>query len=188
MMADRSSLETPRLLLRPWRDTDLEPFAAMNADPRVMEFFPALLDRAQSDALAARIRGFMADNGWGLWALELKESGEFLGFTGLARPVFHHTFTPCVEVGWRIAAVHWGHGYVPEAAAACLDFGFRELGLAEIVSFTSAVNLRSIRVMEKIGLEKRGEFGHPNISEENPLRRHVLYGKRAPVGTSRMGE
>lgn len=176
------TLETPRLLLRAWRDGDLEPFAALNADPRVMEYFPAPLSRVESDSLAARIRAAMDGDGWGLWALELRETGVFIGFCGLARPTFESWFTPCVEIGWRIAAEHWGRGYAPEAALAVLDFGFRELGIAEIVSFTSATNLRSIRVMEKIGLGKRGEFDHPRIAAGSPLRRHVLYGTGAQDG------
>lgn len=173
------TLATPRLLLRPWRDGDLAPFAALNADPRVMEYFPAPLDRAGSDALAAKIRAHLAEHGWGLWAVEHAASGGFLGFTGLARPTFASWFTPCVEVGWRIAAAYWGRGYAPEAAAAVLEFGFRELALPEIVSFTSVGNVKSIRVMEKIGLTRRGEFEHPGIAEGSPLRPHVLYGKRA---------
>src|SRR3954453_22258624 len=139
-MSTAPRLSTARLLLRPWRDEDLAPFAAMNSDPRVMEFFPKPLDRAESEAMAERIRGHFARHGFGLWAVEVPGVSAFIGFVGLSVPTFEAHFTPCVEIGWRLAAEHWGRGYATEAAGAVLEFGFRRLGLAEIVSFTVPAN------------------------------------------------
>jgi RimJ/RimL family protein N-acetyltransferase len=167
-------IETERLLLRSWRATDRAPFAALNADPAVMEHFPAPLSSADSDALADRASAWLDEHGWGLWAVEVKDGPAFIGFTGLAVPRFEADFTPCVEVGWRLAADQWGRGYAPEAAHAALRHGFREVGLDEVVSFTSVVNVRSQRVMEKIGMTRSGEFDHPGIPD-HPLTRHVLY-------------
>jgi RimJ/RimL family protein N-acetyltransferase len=157
-------IETPRLILRGWRDSDREPFARMNADPRVMEFFPACLSREQSDAII--------DRETGLLALELRETGEFIGFIGLAAPRFDAHFTPCVEIGWRIAAEHWGKGLATEGAREVLR---RATG--EIVSFTTERNFRSRRVMEKLGMthDPADDFDHPRIPEGHPFRRHVLY-------------
>jgi ribosomal-protein-alanine N-acetyltransferase len=170
-------IETARLRLRPWRDADLEPFAALNADPRVMEFFPKQLSREQSDAVATRIRIHFVQHGFGLWAVELPASAPFIGFVGLSVPSFEAHFTPCIEVGWRLAYEHWGRGLASEAARAALEFGFSSLGLAEIVSFTTRTNQRSMRVMERIGMTRRPEddFNHPALAEDHPLRRHVLY-------------
>jgi RimJ/RimL family protein N-acetyltransferase len=125
-------LTTPRLRLRPWRDDDLPAFAAMNADPRVMEFMPKLLDRAESDASAKRIREGIARDGYGLWAVEGIGVADFVGYTGLSAPRFQAHFTPCVEIGWRLACAYWGNGYATEAARAALDYGFREIGLQQI--------------------------------------------------------
>jgi RimJ/RimL family protein N-acetyltransferase len=170
-------LRTERLILRDWREEDLEPFAALNADPAVMEFFPAVLSRAESDAAAARIRAELAERGFGLWAVEARGVAPFLGFTGLSVPRFGAHFTPCVEIGWRIAREHWGHGYAPEAARAALAFGLERLALPEIVSFTAAGNARSRRVMEKLGMTRDAadDFDHPNLPPGHRLRRHVLY-------------
>ena len=158
-------IETPRLILRPWKESDREPFARMNADPRVMEFFPARLSREESDALMDRVRSE-------LLAAELRETGEFIGFIGLSVPTFEAHFTPCVEIGWRLAAEHWGRGLATEGARAVLA---RAEG--EVVSFTTVGNLRSRRVMEKLGLthDPRDDFDHPRLPEGHPLRRHVLY-------------
>jgi RimJ/RimL family protein N-acetyltransferase len=171
------SLETRRLLLRAWRDEDLLPFAALNADPRVMEFFPRILERAESDALAQRIRAQFDHRGFGLWAVEELENDKFIGFVGLTVQTFEAHFTPCVEIGWRLAFTSWGRGYASEAASAALEFGFRQLHLREIVSFTVPSNLRSRRVMERIGMshDRDGDFEHPAIHPGHPLRRHVLY-------------
>lgn len=166
---------TARLRLRPWRDSDLEPFAAMNADPLVMEHFPSIPTREESDAMAARIMARITEQGWGLWALEVIGGEPFIGFTGLAVPTFEAHFTPCTEVGWRLARHAWGQGYATEAARAALEFGFGELGLEEIVSFTATTNRRSVAVMERLGMRRDGEFDHPRIAEGSPIRRHVLY-------------
>lgn len=149
----------------------------MNADPAVMEHFPELLSRRQSDELVERIEGGFATNGFGLWALEVRATGEFIGFTGLAVPEFEADFTPVVEVGWRLARSAWGNGYATEAAQAALRFGFEEVGLTEIVSFTVPANRRSRAVMERIGMSRdpRDDFDHPGLPEGHPLRPHVLY-------------
>jgi len=173
--------KTDRLLLRGWRDDDLEPFAALNADPEVMRHFPAPLARAESDALAAGIAEHLDGEGWGLWAVEVAGAGpggrgRFAGFTGLSAPGFAAPFGPAVEVGWRLARWAWGHGYATEAATAALDVGFDDLGLDEIVSFTAVPNQRSQAVMRRIGMTRDpdGDFDHPRVPA-GPLRRHVLY-------------
>jgi len=168
-------LATPRLRLRPWRESDFEPFAAMNADPHVMEYFPAPLTREQSDATARRIMDSIKARGWGNWAVEVVGGEPFIGFTGLSVPSFGAHFTPAIEVGWRLSRDAWGKGYATEAARAALAFGFDELGLAEIVSFTARSNLRSAAVMRRLGMRPDGEFDHPKIEAASPLRRHVLY-------------
>ena len=170
-------LETERLRLRGWRASDLAPFAALNADPEVMEHFPERLDRAASDALVARIEAGWAEDSLGLWAVERRADGEFLGFVGLSRPSFEAHFTPAVEVGWRLARDAWGHGYATEAAREALRFGFENLGLSEIVSFTVPANVRSRAVMERIGMRRdiADDFDHPRLPAGHPLRTHVLY-------------
>lgn len=168
-------IETERLLLRRWREGDREPFAALNADPEVMEHFPARLSREESDALAARITIAMAERGFGLWAVEVRGGAPFIGFVGLSIPTFDAPFMPAVEIGWRLSRVHWGHGYAIEAARAVLDDGFGRHGLTEIVSFTVPANVRSRRVMERLGMRQDGEFDHPRLPEGHLLRRHVLY-------------
>jgi len=174
-------VETERLLLREWREDDFEPFARMCADPRVMEFFPATLTPEETVAGIERGRAHFARHGFGWWAAELKETGAFIGFIGLAVPYFEAHFTPCVEVGWRLAAEYWRRGLATEGARASLRYGFEVLGLAEIVSFTTVANVRSRRVMEKIGMthDPADDFDHPRIAEGHPLRRHVLYRLRA---------
>lgn len=170
-------LRTERLLLRRWRDDDRAPFAALNADPRVTEFLPAPLSRADSDALVDRIEAHFAAHGFGLWAVEVPGEIPFAGFVGLAVPAFEAAFTPCVEVGWRLAAACWGRGYASEGARAALAFGFAQLALAEIVSFTVPANVRSRRVMERLGMTRdpADDFDHPALPDGHPLRRHVLY-------------
>jgi len=165
--------------LRRWREADREPFAAMNADPEVMEYFPAALTREQSDDLIEKIEAGFEIHGFGLWALELRSSGEFIGFTGLAAPEFDAHFTPTVEIGWRLARSAWSSGYATEAAQAALEFGFGQAGLAEIVSFTSTGNVRSRAVMKRIGMTRdpQDDFDHPRLPEGHPLRHHVLYRK-----------
>jgi RimJ/RimL family protein N-acetyltransferase len=170
-------LETRRLLLRTWREDDLVPFAALNRDPRVMEFLPKPLDRAESDALASRIRDHFARHRFGLWAIEAPGVADFIGFVGLSIPSFTARFTPCVEIGWRLASQYWGHGYATEAARAALAFGFCDLALDEIVSFTVPTNWRSREVMERLGMTRAAsdDFEHPALPEGHPLRSHVLY-------------
>ncbi|HEY2385389.1 MAG TPA: GNAT family N-acetyltransferase [Candidatus Binatia bacterium] len=177
-------LRTERLVLRDWRDDDLAPFATLNADPRVTEFLPGPLTAAESDALAARIRAALARHGFGLWAVQIAGGAPFIGFVGLSMPLFAATFTPCTEIGWRLASQHWGHGYASEAARAALGYGFERLGLDEIVAFTSAGNVRSRAVMERIGMTRSpaDDFEHPSLSENDPLRPHVLYrARRGPI-------
>jgi RimJ/RimL family protein N-acetyltransferase len=169
-------MRTERLLLREWREADRDPWAALNADPAVREFFPSVLTREQSDEAFDRISGQLADRGWGLWAVDL--DGQFLGFTGLAQP----DFRPEREIGWRFAASAWGHGYATEAALAVLHHAFTVLDLPEVVSFTTVANTRSRAVMERIGMvhDPDGDFEHPAIEPGHPQRRHVLYRIRRP--------
>jgi RimJ/RimL family protein N-acetyltransferase len=172
-------IETERLILRPWRPDDLPAFVEMNADPRVMEFFQSTLDEEQSRAFAERVAQHFADKGFGLWAVEVRGGAPFVGFVGLSVPRFDTHFTPCVEIGWRLAHAAWGKGYATEAARAALLHGFDVLKLDQIVSFTTAANLRSRSVMEKIGMRRdpADDFDHPSIPEAHPQRPHVLYRK-----------
>jgi RimJ/RimL family protein N-acetyltransferase len=170
-----TELRTERLLLRQWRDDDFAPFAALNADPEVMRHFPRTLSRAESDSLAERQRTLIAERGWGLWVVEAPEG--FIGFVGLSEPRFEAHFTPAVEVGWRLARHGWRKGYATEAARATVAYGFDELGLEEIVSFTFVGNDRSRGVMERLGMtrDEADDFDHPVLPEGDPLRHHVLY-------------
>lgn len=175
-----AELTTPRLLLRQWRADDLAPFGALNADPEVMRYFPAPLTRAQSDAFVAYARSTIAQRGWGLWAVEVRGVAPFIGFVGLNQPRFDAHFMPAIEVGWRLDRPYWGNGYATEGAAASLTFAFEELGCDEIVSFTSTINERSIRVMRRLGMthDPADDFDNPAI-RDGPLRRHVLFRMRA---------
>ncbi len=167
---------TERLNLRQWRTADREPFAQLNADPRVMEFFPNPLDRAASDALADRIEANIRDRGWGFWATEIRETQEFIGFVGLNIPIVELPFSPCVEVGWRLAFPYWGKGYACEAAREALRIGFEVLQLNEIVSFTALHNQRSRAVMERLNMrEMPATFLHPSLPIGHPLAEHCLY-------------
>jgi len=169
-------LETARLRLRRWRDTDRAPFAALNADPAVMEFFPAPQSREASDASIDAWQAQLDSRGWSNWAVELVESGEFVGFVGLSVPRRALPCSPCVEVGWRLARRFWGRGLASEAARAALGAGFERIGLAEIVSFTALGNLRSRAVMERIGMQDaHQDFEHPGVPEGHSLRPHCLY-------------
>ncbi len=168
-------LETSRLRLRPWRDEDFAPFAALNADPQVMAHFPATLDRVESDVLAARCQSLIEAQGWGFWATEIKASGDFIGFVGLHRPIAELPFSPCIEIGWRLARPFWGQGYASEAARAALSFAFNDLALAEVVAFTSLENRRSQAVMERLGMCRAENFEHPALPPGHPLREHCLY-------------
>lgn len=175
---------TDRLVLRQWREEDREPFAAMNADPEVMQHLPAMLDRQASDAMLDRLHDSIEEQGWGLWAVECRDTGALLGFTGLAVPRHPLRFLPCVEVGWRLARPAWGHGFATEAAREALRVAFDELGLQEVVSFTTVTNVRSRAVMERLGMRRdpAEDFDHPALPVGSPLRPHVLYrvGDRAP--------
>jgi len=170
-------IETDRLILRDWRDDDAEPFASVNADARVMEFFPKALTRPESDAAMARIRAFIQDHGYGLYAVEEKSSGAFLGYIGLSSVPFVAPFTPATEIGWRLARTAWGSGYATEGARAVVGDAFGRLALSELVSFTAEWNMRSRRVMEKIGMwhDPDGSFLHPLLPPAHKLARHVLY-------------
>lgn len=170
-------LVTARLRLRPWRDEDLAPFARLCADPRVMQHMPDVLTAQESGEFAARIRRHFEEHGFGLWAIEVPGVTPFAGFVGLTRVAFEAHFTPAVEVGWRLAAEHWGRGYATEGARAALDHAFGPLALREVVSMTVAANQRSWRVMERIGMTRSpaDDFDHPRLPEGHRLRRHVLY-------------
>lgn len=176
MVAPVPRLAGERVVLRGWLPDDLAPFAALNADLRVMEHYPSPLTRAQSDAFVLeRIIPQFAERGFGLWAVEVPDVARFVGYVGLDVPSFDADFTPCVEIGWRLARPHWGHGYATEAARLAIAFGFEQAGLDEIVSFTAPVNRRSIAVMERLGMSYVGEFDHPRLPAGHRLRRHVLY-------------
>jgi RimJ/RimL family protein N-acetyltransferase len=175
---DRSvtGLRTPRLLLRQWQDADFEPFAAMNADPRVMEYYPSVLTREESDRFVReRIFPHFERRGYGPWAVEVPGVTPFAGYVGLLEHTFDAPFTPCVEVGWRLAFRYWGNGYATEGARAALTYGFDVAGLDEIVSFTALTNARSIAVMKRVGMTRVGEFEHPKLPRGHRLRLHVLY-------------
>lgn len=173
-------LQTKRLILHQWRKDDLEPFAQLNADSRVREYFPGLLSRDESDASVKLMSDHIDRCGWGFWAASLIQTGEFIGFIGLEDVYFKAPFnvlTPAVEIGWRLAFNHWGEGYATEGALVALRCGYETLNLEEIVSFTAVANQRSRNVMEKIGMhhDPKDDFDHPKLAEGHPLRRHVLY-------------
>lgn len=171
------TLTTPRLLLRQWRAADLEPFAALNADPAVMEFMPACLSRAESGRFVEWAATDLAQRGFGIWAVEERASGQLAGCVGLNIPSFHATFTPCVEILWRLAARCWSRGLATEAARECLTLAFGPLGLDEVVAFTVPQNLRSLAVMRRLGMTRdaRGDFDHPRLPPGHALARHVLF-------------
>lgn len=184
---DRSSsyiIGTKRLGLRRWVKADLSPFIRMNRDPVVMQYFPHLYSPEESVAMVRRIEAFFDANGYGLYALELRSTGAFIGYTGFAQPSFDSWFTPCVEIGWRLRQEAWGQGYATEAALACLDHGFGAVGLKEVYSFTAALNIPSEKVMQRIGMTKLGEFDHPRLESGHRLRRHVLYKIEQPTPLS----
>lgn len=172
---DKVFLETPRLIIRQWKDSDHAPYIQLNQDEEVMEFFPSTTTAAQTLEQIDRFTTRIEEQGYGFFAVERKDNGQFIGFTGLSQPGFESYFTPCVEVGWRLSKANWNQGFATEAATACLQFGFEDLGLNEIYSFTSVHNLRSERVMQKTGMLKVGYFEHPLIDEGHFLRSHVLY-------------
>jgi RimJ/RimL family protein N-acetyltransferase len=171
------TLSSSRIRLRRWRDEDRAPFAALNCDARVMQFFPGLLSRQQSDAMIDRIEAHFGEHEFGLWPIEVPDVAAFIGFAGLSVKRFAARFTPCVEVGWRLAFAYWGHGYATEAARLALAHGFGRLGLSEVVSYTSTTNRRSRAVLERLGMRRDAadDFDRPELPEDHPLRRHVLY-------------
>lgn len=175
-----STIKTDRLILHPWKQEDLEPFAALNADPRVMEYFPSTLSKEESDQIVKKIQTKMEGRGWGWWAVSAPGVADFIGFIGLNdvdKATLPVHFSPAVEVGWRLAFDYWGKGYATEGALACLKYGFETLDLKEIVSFTTVTNARSRAVMEKIDMHynPKDDFDHPKLPEGHKLRRHVLY-------------
>lgn len=177
VFAPMPTVQTPHLVLRAWREEDLAAFARLNQDPRVMEFLPSPLSREASDAMVERIQARFAESDRCLWAVEVPGDAPFVGYVGLSLPRFDAPFMPATEIGWRLAAEHWGKGYATEAARAALAYGFDNLGLEEIVSFTVPANVRSRAVMERIGMVRHpaDDFDHPLLPEGHPLRLHVLY-------------
>lgn len=176
-----SGILSPRLLLRQWKQSDYAPFASLNADPEVMRYFPAALDRSKSDELASRHQGFIEHHGWGRWAAEERATGQFIGFIGLYIPHVALPFSPCVEIGWRLAKAHWGSGLASEGAAAVLSHAFSTLNMAEVVSFTPTHNLKSQAVMERLGMRRDSlTFAHPSLPADHHLSEHCLYRISSP--------
>lgn len=180
LMKNHPIIRTERLILRQWNDADLEFFAKLNADPRVMEYFPSILSRDESDAMAKRMATKIGERGWGFWAVSAPRVADFIGFVGLNaidQSTLQARFSPAVEIGWRLAFEYWGKGYAAEGARAALAYGFETLKLNEIVSFTAVGNTRSRAVMERIGMhhDSKDDFDRPELPEGHPLRRHVLY-------------
>lgn len=173
-------LETSRLLLRDWEEADLEPFSRLNADEQVMRYFPKTLSPEETHGFYQSIVAEFKECGFGLYAVEVKERKEFIGFIGFHRPTFESDFTPCVEIGWRLKKEAWGKGYATEGATACLQLGFNQLGFDEVYSFTATINTPSQNVMTKIGMSYLKLFDHPRVEKDSPLCKHVLYhvGKR----------
>ena len=176
-------IETARLILRPWRKSDLPPFAEQNADPIVMRFLRGLLTREESDAYVGRAERHLAQTGFCQWAVEAPGVAPFIGAVGLMQVRFEASFTPAVEVAWRLHRRYWGQGYATEAARAAIEDGFTRVGLKEVVALTALGNEASRRVMERLGMTRTAEFDHPSLPEGSPLRRHILYRlARAEVG------
>jgi RimJ/RimL family protein N-acetyltransferase len=173
-------IETPRLILRPWRDSDFAPFAEQNADPIVMRFLGGVLTREASDAYAQRAQQHLADHGFCKWAVEAPGVASFIGGVGLSHMRYEASFTPAIEVAWRLHRRFWGQGYATEAARAAMEDGFTRVGLREIVAVTALGNLPSQRVMERLGMTRSIEYDHPLLSMDSKLRRHILYRLAAP--------
>ncbi|SHM73616.1 GNAT family N-acetyltransferase [Gracilibacillus kekensis] len=168
-------VKTSRLQLRDWKESDLQPFCELNADEKVMRYFPKTLSNKKTYEFYRSIISEFSECGFGLYAVEVKETKEFIGFIGFHRATFKADFTPCVEIGWRLKKEAWGKGYATEGATACLHYGQSELGFSDIYSFTAEVNKPSINVMKKIGMSFAGRFNHPNVEESSPLKEHVLF-------------
>lgn len=181
-------LETERLILRHWQESDFKPFCEITSDPEVRRYYPSTLNVDETRALIARINTHFDREGFGLFAVVLKSTGEFIGYTGLQKPTIQARFMPCVEIGWQIARKHWGNGYAPEAATKCLEDGFMRIGLDEIVSFTTVSNDKSIRVMEKLGMTRnpKDDYSHPLLPEGHPLKPHVLFRLSKATWTSQV--
>ncbi len=167
--------ESSRLGFRMWQESDRVLFAKMNVSTEVMRYFPKTLDSKETDDFLSRIQEHFKKNGYGLRAVELKDTKEFIGFIGFLNATFEADFTPCVEIGWRLDNKYWNKGYATEGAKACLEYGFSKLNLSSIYSFTAEINEPSQNVMKKIGLKKIGKFDHPKVEVGSPLKRHVLY-------------
>jgi len=167
--------KSERLGFRNWLQKDWLPFAKINSDSEVMEFFPKVLTEDESNALAERLHAHFLDNGFTFYAVEKLDNQEFIGFIGLVKTPYQTSFTPCVEIGWRLKKSAWNLGFATEGAKRCLEYGFADLGLKEIYSFTAGINFRSEKVMKRIGMKKDGEFLHPKVPIGNLLSRHVLY-------------
>jgi RimJ/RimL family protein N-acetyltransferase len=176
-MKEQVILTTERLVLRPWTQSDLEPMAAMNADSRVMEYFPGIKSRAESEKEMESLQEHIEKYGWGFWAASLRETGQWIGLIGLKHVSIAAHFTPAIEVGWRLSQPFWGKGFATEGARASLQYGFEVLKVPEIVSYAPTQNIPSRRVMERIGMrhDPKDDFDHPRLPEGHPLRRHVLY-------------
>jgi len=170
-------LTTNRLKLRHWKEKDYEPYINLNNDPQVMEFFPAVLTREETLKQIERIETHFTKHGYGLYAAERLDNKKFIGFIGFSHPQFETSFTPCVEIGWRLSKENWNQGFATEGVTACLNYGFSLLGFDKIYSWTSHLNLPSIAVMRKAGMKHIGEFEHPLIADGHRLKRHVLYVK-----------
>ena len=168
-------IETDRLILRDWKESDLTVFQQMNMDPITMEFFPKMLSEIESRQFYERIKHEILERGYGLYAVEIKKTKKFIGFTGFHYTVMDMDFSPCIEIGWRYIRESWGYGYATEAAKACLDYARENLDFREVYSFTSSINVRSENVMKKIGMKKIQNFSHPTIPNGHILREHILY-------------
>jgi RimJ/RimL family protein N-acetyltransferase len=175
-------IETPRLIVRPWRDADSEPFFAINSDPEVMRHIRPIADRAESDAGIARQHAAQAELGFCFWAIERKEDGAFLGFCGLRPSVPDSPIADDIEIGWRLGSLYWGQGYAHEAARASLDWAWANLDVPRIVSITVSANRRSWKLMQRLGMDRRPDldFLHPTLADDDPLRPHIAYVAERP--------
>jgi len=170
-------IATPRLILRTWKQEDIDPYFRINQDPKVIEFLRGPLTLDEVNAFVSNVNNQQEKYGYTLWAVEVKQTGTFIGFIGLNYTNWESHFTPAVEIGWRLDSKSWGQGYATEGAKAALDFAFNKMNLQEIVSFTVPDNKRSIQVMERIGLKRdlNGDFEHPKLPKDHRLLKHILY-------------
>jgi 3-dehydroquinate dehydratase / shikimate dehydrogenase len=177
MVGLKNDITTERLILRQWRQSDLEPFAELNADPRVREFFLGVLSREESNREVIELSRHIDNSGWGFWAVSLRQTDEFIGCIGLDEVYFKMSFSPAIDIGWRLAYNHWGKGYATEGAMAALRYGFDVINLQAIVAYTAVQNMLSRHVMDKIGMcrDPHGDFDHPDFPDDHKHKRHVLY-------------